>query len=314
MSARRRVYGPVPSRRLGRSLGVDIVPFKVCPYDCVYCQLGRTTERTDLRREFTPLDEILAELELRLAAGPAPDYISLSGSGEPTLYSRAGELLRGIKKLTAVPTAVLTNGALLWRDDVREDLQAADLVLPSLDAGDESLFKYVNRPCREISFDRMVAGLEAFNRDFRGEVWLEVMLLGGVTGLPEEARKIAALCRRIAPGRVQLNTVTRPPAEDFAFPVPPEEMRSLARLFPGTVEIISPAGPGPAAAAEARRPEEEEILELVRRRPCTAADVAGGLGLHLTEALKALDAMRARGLVKTTPSAGRTFYVPGGGA
>ncbi len=314
MSAFRHVYGPVPSRRLGRSLGVDIVPFKVCPYDCVYCQLGRTTERTAARREFVPLDDILAELERKLTAGPVPDYISLSGSGEPTLFSRAGELLRGIKKLTAVPTAVLTNGALLWRDDVREDLQAADLVLPSLDAGDEGMFKYVNRPCGEIVFDRMVDGLEAFTRDFRGEVWLEVMLLGGVTGLPGEARKIAALCRRIAPARIQLNTVSRPPAEDFAFPVPPDEMGSLARLFPGVVEVISPTGPGPAAEADARRPEEGEILELVRRRPCTAADVAGGLGLHLTEALKALGSMRGRGLVKTTVSGGRTFYVPGCGA
>ncbi len=312
MNAFRHVYGPVPSRRLGRSLGVDIVPFKVCPYDCVYCQLGRTTERTAARREFVPLDGILAELERKLAVGPAPDYISLSGSGEPTLYSRAGELLRGIKKLTGVPTAVLTNGALLWRDDVREDLEAADLVLPSLDAGDEGMFKYVNRPCGEIDFDRMVDGLEAFTRDFRGKVWLEVMLLGGVTGLPAEARKISALSRRIAPARIQLNTVSRPPAEEFAFPVPPEEMRDLARLFPGAVEVISPTGPSPAAEAQARRPEDGEILELVRRRPCTAADVAGGLGLHLTEALKALDSMRGQGLLKTTVSGGRTFYIPGG--
>ncbi len=310
----RHVYGPVPSRRLGRSLGVDLVPFKTCSYDCVYCQLGRTTVKTVERREYVPLGEVLAELERKLSAGPDPDFISLAGSGEPTLFSRLGELLQEIKRLTPIRTVVLTNGGLLWRDDVRAELEAADLVLPSLDAGDEASFQYVNRPCPEIAFARMVDGLEAFTRSFRGEVWLEVMLLAGVTALPAAAGKIAGLVRRIAPARVQLNTVSRPPAEDFAFAVPPAEMRSLRDLFPGTVEIISPAETNPASSAVPGPPEESEILALIRRRPCTAADVAIGLGVHLTEALKMLAALQARGLIKRAAADGRSFYVPGGEA
>ena len=180
----RHVYGPVPSRRLGRSLGIDLVPFKTCTYDCVYCQLGRTTNKTIDRQEYVPIKDVLTELEQKLAAGDIPDYISLAGSGEPTLNLGIGRLIAEIKSLTDIPVAILTNGSLLWMPDVQDALMAADLVLPSLDAGDEHLFQYVNRPHEEISFERMVDGIATFTRRFPGEVWLEILLLWRVTGLP----------------------------------------------------------------------------------------------------------------------------------
>ena len=180
----RHVYGPVPSKRLGRSLGVDLAPFKRCTYDCIYCQLGRTTDKTVEPKAYATSEAICSELERKLSFGPPPDYISLAGSGEPTLNAGIGELIAKIKGMTNIPVAVLTNGSLLWRDEVRAALMAADLVLPSLDAGDEAMFQYVNRPHRDISFERMIAGLSDFVRVYPGPVWLEVFLLAGVTAMP----------------------------------------------------------------------------------------------------------------------------------
>ena len=164
--AYRHLYGPVPSRRLGRSLGVDLIPFKICTYDCVYCQLGRTTRKTMEREAYIAAGEVLAELENKLKEPDRPDYITLAGSGEPTLNADIGAVVSGIKQMTDIPVAVITNGSLLWMDEVRSALEPADLMMPSLDAGDEFLFKYVNRPCDGISFDQMANGLGAFTRSF----------------------------------------------------------------------------------------------------------------------------------------------------
>lgn len=309
------VYGPVPSRRLGRSLGVDLVPFKTCTCDCVYCQLGRTTAKTTERREYVPVGDVLSELREKLASGGPCDYIGLAGSGEPTLHSGIGTILREVKRMTKVPVAVLTNGTLLWKDEVQEELMEADLVMPSLDAGDERLFRWVNRPHEDISFDRMVAGLVSFTRRFRGEVWLEVLLIDGVTGFPSHVERIAALVGEIAPARVQLNTVSRPPAELFAHPVPEARLHALASLFPGRVEVLAASqGTGPAKGP-APGTSEVEILTLLRRRPCTAGDVAEGLGIHLNEVLKHLDRLRVNGLVNAVAAGGRSYYtVTGSGS
>jgi wyosine [tRNA(Phe)-imidazoG37] synthetase (radical SAM superfamily) len=307
----RYLYGPVPSRRLGRSLGVDLVPFKTCSYDCVYCQLGRTTHKTCERKEYVPVADVLTELEQMLVEHEPPDYISLSGSGEPTLNSGIGELIGKIKGRTDTPVAVLTNGSLLWNDEVQRALMSADLVIPSLDAGDDHLFRYVNRPHRDISFDRMVGGLEAFTARFPGRVWLEVFLLAGVTGVPSEVRKLAALAGRIAPARIQLNTVARPPAEGFAQPLSPERMSAMKDLFTADVEVIVEAPPAGTRATSSFATEDEDVLSLLRRRPCTSTDVAGALNINVTEALKQLELLRAAGRVKAVASSGRTFYRAG---
>ncbi len=302
------VYGPVPSRRLGRSLGVDLVPFKTCTYDCVYCQLGRTTNKTIGRRKYIAIDKILAELEQKLAAKNTPDYITVSGSGEPTLNSGIGDLIGKIKDLTDIPVAVITNGSLLWMRDVQDALMAADLVLPSLDAGDEQLFQYVNRPHRGISFDLMVDGITAFTRRFPREVWIEVLLLGGVTGIPAEVEKIASSVGRIGPARVQLNTVSRPPAKEFAFPVDLDQLERFLRFFPGSADVISENRPSKSKPVRAPTVTDANILALLRRRPCTLADVASGLGIHKMEALKHLDALTKAGKTTTALAGGRTFY------
>jgi wyosine [tRNA(Phe)-imidazoG37] synthetase (radical SAM superfamily) len=308
----KHVYGPVPSRRLGRSLGIDLVPYKTCTYDCVYCHLGRTTNRTVERKEYVAVDDVLEELERKLDAGPAPDYISLAGSGEPTLNLHIGALIDRIKDLTRIPVAVLTNGSLLWIPEVRDSLMNADLVIPSLDAGDEGLFQYVNRPHGDITFETMIRGLAEFTEKFPGSVWLEVFLLAGITGLPSEVVMIAALARYVRPERVQLNTVCRPPTEDFAFSLSPEQMLTFRGVFPGQVDIISESQRDVAHTSVFSNAKAEDIPALLRRRPCTAEDVASGLGIHLTEALKHLEALTAAGKVKTVITDRRRFYIVAG--
>jgi len=302
------VYGPVPSRRLGRSLGIDLVPFKTCTYDCIYCQLGRTTDKTTERKEYVSANDIVEELERKLSDGDSPDYISLAGSGEPTLNLCIGELIDRIKTLTGIPVAVLTNGSLLWMTEIQHALMDADLVLPSLDAGDEALFRCVNRPHKDISFGRMVDGIAAFTRRFRGEVWLEVLLLGGVTGIPAEAEKLAVLIRKIQPTRVQLNTASRPPAEEFVFSLSPDQMVALKGFFPGRVDIVSSGERGVAPTTVLSNDRKGDILALLGRRPCTVADVAGGLAIHMNEALKHLDNLLAAGKARTIVTGGRNFY------
>jgi len=304
----RYVYGPVPSRRLGRSLGVDLVPFKICTYDCVYCQLGRTTNRTLERAAYVSVDAVLAELERKLGGGDVPDYITLAGSGEPTLHSGIGRLIEGIRNLTDIPVAVLTNGSLLWRPEVQDALMPADLVIPSLDAGDEHLFRTVNRPHEDLAFERVMDGMAEFGRRFPKEVWLEVLLLAGVTGMPTEVRKIALLAARIGPARIQLNTVVRPPAEDFAFSVSPGQMQALKGFFPEPVDVICErmAGNGEASLPWV---EDADILALLRRRPCSSGEVATGLGIHVAEAIKRLNDLIAAGNVRWVVSGGRNVYL-----
>ncbi len=298
------VFGPVPSRRLGRSLGVDLVPFKTCSYDCIYCQLGRTTCKTTERKEWVPLEDVLDELEDKLLC--EPDYITLSGSGEPTLFSRTGELINGIKAMTDVPVAVLTNGSLLWRQDVRGQLYNADLVVPSLDAGDETTFRAVNRPHEDIHFERMLGGLIDFRREFQGQYWLEVFLLDGYTATEDELAELVQCVDRIKPDRVQLNTVTRPPAEDFATGVPRERMVELAALFNPPAEVIVDLY---SAHGEVRfSANREEVLNMLRRRPCSIDDIADGLGMHRNEIIKYVEELSAENLLEQTRTAGKLYY------
>jgi wyosine [tRNA(Phe)-imidazoG37] synthetase (radical SAM superfamily) len=300
------VFGPVPSRRLGRSLGVDLVPLKTCTYDCIYCQLGRTTNRTVERREYAPVRDVIDEVKRALEDGVRPDYITLSGSGEPTLHARIGELIAGIKSMTDVPVAVLTNGSLLGDDAVVAGLAAADVILPSLDVGDAGLFQHVNRPHPAITFDAMVRGLEGLRDRFRGEIWLEVLLLAGVTGFDAEVRKIAEIAARICPDRVQLNTAVRPTAEDFAFALRPEQMQRL----------LGSAGPRAEVIAEFHGIHEtpqfhtnrEDVLKLIRRRPCAVKDIAAALSLHVNEATKYVGELEHEGLIALEGHCGVPYY------
>jgi len=295
---------------LGRSLGIDLVPYKTCSYDCVYCQLGRTTTKTVRPRKFVSVEAVLEELEEKLAGGDDLDHISLAGCGEPTLNSDVGDLILKIRRLTRIPIAVLTNGSLLWMNEVQDALMSADLVLPSLDAGDAAIFEYVNRPHKSISFDLMTNGLASFAERFRGSIWVEVFLLYGVTGILHEVEKIAGILAPMKLGKIQLNTVTRPAAEKYAKPVPYKQMMRLAGRLPGHVEIIGESIGRRRGGASGRELPDEEILSLIGRRPCTCSDIARGLGLNLLETSKRLGTLVACQKARTVRQGARTFYVP----
>jgi wyosine [tRNA(Phe)-imidazoG37] synthetase (radical SAM superfamily) len=298
------VFGPVPSRRLGRSLGVDLVPLKVCSYDCIYCQLGRTTKKTVERKEWVPTHSVLEELKRKLFS--RPDYITFSGSGEPTLHSGLGEIIEHIQAMTKTPVAVLTNGSLLWQLQVRAELVLADVVMPSLDVGDDLLFQAVNRPHPKITFEKLVAGLEQFRREFSGQYWLEVLLLAGRTAQPAHVRKIAEIVRRVQPDRVQLHTAVRPPAEAFAVPVPQARLTELARLFRPKAEVIAEYHRwGKCASTES---SQQAILALLRRRPCTEEDVASGLALRPLEAAKHLAQLETAGRIVGQRHGSELYY------
>lgn len=304
----RFVYGPVPSRRLGRSLGVDLVPFKTCSYDCVYCQLGRTTNQTTDLQEYVSVAVALEELAERLHAGPRPDFIGLAGSGEPTLHARIGEIIGGIKALSNIPVAVLTNGSLLWKPEVRAGIAEADVVMPSLDAGSQAVFERVNRPHPDISFERMVDGLMAFSHGFRGKLCLEVFVLADVTDTPDQVGRIAALAERMRPDRVQLNTVSRPPCEACALAVSPANLEKLCERFVGHCEVIAEHLAAPMTRAHARDDVDGQIEALLRRRACTVEGIAVGLGLAPNEVLKHLEVLLTTGAVRSERRGNVIFY------
>ncbi|MBP7461131.1 MAG: radical SAM protein [Candidatus Delongbacteria bacterium] len=302
------IYGPVPSRRLGRSLGIDLVPYKTCTYDCVYCQLGRTTNLTMERKDYQPIPEILDELKSKLGSGIKCDYIGLAGSGEPTLHSGIGDLIDGIKRITDIPVAVLTNGSLLWIPEVRQSLAEADLVLPSLDIGNPEDFKQINRPHPAIEFTAMVDGLIRFSREYSGTIRLEILLVGKITDRDPSIEAIAQIVNRIQPDRVQLNTVYRPPAESNLLPVPAKRLAACARQFPGHVDIIAP-NPN-AIQSESSIPETigEEILALLERRPCTIDDIAQGLGQAPNLIIKTTESLCRSNQIRTVRIHDRTYY------
>ena len=303
----KHIFGPVLSRRLARSLGVDIMPFKTCTYDCVYCEQGRTTNHTAVRKEYVPTAEVLDELEDYLGSHSAPDYVTLSGAGEPTLHSRLGDIVHRVKSLSKAPLAVITNGSLLWDGTVRDALRDADVVLPSLDAGDAPLFKFIDRPVSGISFEQMIGGLIAFRESFQNAIWLEVMLMDGPTSAESEIREIAEWVRRIRPDRVQLNTVVRPPSESFARPIPPERLQILATLFSPRAEVIAEYN---GRAQDTEIPSDaSRVLELLDRRPCSLREIAATLGLRLIEASKLVQRLIARNKIAERRFGKDVFFV-----
>jgi wyosine [tRNA(Phe)-imidazoG37] synthetase (radical SAM superfamily) len=279
------------------------VPLKTCTYDCVYCQLGRTTSKTVRREHWADPDDVVTQVRDRLSS--KPDVIALAGSGEPTLHAEIGAVVAGIKAITDVPVAVITNGSLLSDPTVRRGLAAADIVLPSLDAPSEELFRKVNRPHRSLHLADLIDGLVTFRAAYKGAIWLEVMLLAGMTAQEPQVRRLAELAAQIAPVRIHLNTVVRPPAESSAMPVDQAALDESAALFSPRAETIAdlPATAGGGMVAE------EDVLELLSRRPCTIADIAAGLGLHHGEALKAVTALIDRGAAELQSHQGRSFYL-----
>ena len=285
-SGKKYIFGPVPSRRLGRSLGVDIVLMKVCTLDCIYCQLGKTGEKTTERKSYVPIDSVLSELRERIDEGVEADYITISGSGEPTLNSELGKLIDGIREISEIPIAILTNGTLFTLPDVRADCAKADLVLPSLDAGDEEVFCRINRPHPQIGFENLVQGLIDFRKEYSGPIWLEVFMVEGVNTDIAQLEKIKFAIARIRPDKIQLNTAVRPTAERGILRVEEGKLQQIALQLGLDTEVIAEYRhlhriPVLEAGAQA-------VLEMLKRRPCSLDDICSGLGIAAEKAMRHL--------------------------
>lgn len=227
------VYGPVPSRRLGKSLGVSVIPHKTCSYSCVYCQLGRTIQRRINLRSFYPRESVLKEIEANLDRGN-PDYIAFVGDGEPTLSSDLGWYINQCKNRWPVPIAVITNGSLLYSPEVRDNLANADMVLPSLDAANEKVFRKINRPHRDLEYDKIVTGLKLFSRDFSGKIRLETMLVHDLNDSEEHLRELKKIIDEVNPDTVDISIPIRPPAEKWVEPPPLEIIIKAQQILGGT--------------------------------------------------------------------------------
>lgn len=237
------VYGPVPSRRLGQSLGIDPIPLKTCNWNCVYCQLGRTVPLTNQRRAYVPAQQIIDEVDRALKEHPSGsiDWVTFVGSGEPTLHSRIGWMIREVKALTDLPVSVISNGSTLYLPEVRKALSRADAVLPSFDAGTPELYRKINRPHPEITFDRFRDGLIRFSRDYQGKLWVEVMLVQDLNDTEEALRDIARGLASVDLDEVHLSQPTRPPVETWVQP-PTREGLMRARAILGEVaHVLHPA-------------------------------------------------------------------------
>ncbi len=303
----KHLFGPVPSRRLGVSLGIDPIPKKVCSLDCVYCEVAQTSFKTLERKEYVPADEILSELKAYLASDHVPlDYITFSGSGEPTLNSKLGYLIREIKKLARVPVAVITNGTLLWKKDVRDDLLAADLVMPSLDAASQKYFIKVNHPPKELTIEQVIEGQIQFRKEYAGPIWLEILIVKNVNDKEDEYHRLAEAVGRINPDRVQLNTVVRPPGHGRAEPVTREELEKLAAIIGPKAEIIASFSRQTNKAY--RKEIEDELEELLKIRACTLDELVESIGVHRDELLKYIELFREDGRLQEIEFEGKKYF------
>ncbi len=299
------LFGPVPSRRLGRSLGVDLIPPKTCPYHCIYCEVGPTTCQTRQRFSYQTEAIIEAMADYLKDPGVRPDVITLAGSGEPTLNLGLGRIIREIKAMSQIPVAVLTNGALLYLPEVRRELAAADVVLPSLDAAREETYRAINRPLPELSLESLLEGLTAFRREYRGQIWLEVMLLKGLNDTEEELALLRQALTQIAPDQIQLNTAVRPVVEDSARPLDADEMAAAAACLGGPVEVIASFNRADISGSPG---QDDDFVEMLSRRPMTAPDLAKALGLPLMQVEARLKRLKASGRISYNRYHDEEFY------
>jgi wyosine [tRNA(Phe)-imidazoG37] synthetase (radical SAM superfamily) len=303
------LFGPVPSRRLGMSLGVDLVPRKVCSLDCVYCEVGKTTKLTLERKEYILYDKVIEELTHYFKSNPDPDYITFSGSGEPTLNSRIGDVLKFIKQnKPEIPIAILTNGTLLFDPEVREEIKQADVVLPSLDAVTSQIFYKINRPAPKIDIKKYIQGLIDFRREFNGKIWLEIFILPDYNFEKAELKKLEQTIVKINPDSIQLNTLDRPGTVTNLHSASRKELEKIVSLWNfKNMEIISAAAQRKKIQSY-RSGAETAIFETISRRPCTIEDLTEILGLHISEINKYLDVLEEEKKIKTIRQERGVFY------
>ncbi len=300
------IYGPVPSRRLGLSLGIDIVPMKTCSLSCIYCQIGKTPQTTLVRQEYISVSEILNELMDYLKKDLKPDWITFSGSGEPTLNSGIGEMIKGIKALTDIPICVITNGTLLWDYSVRKDIIDADAVMPSLDSAKEETFRKICRPYPDMKIEKIINGLADFRKMYNGKIWLEILFVEGINDSPEELELLNKAIERISPDSIHLNTVVRPPADSSAKPLSVKRMEEIRDFFGDKAEIIAHFNRD--SVISEKKVEIKEVREYLKRRPGSVDDISAALGVEKNQIEEILEKLNQSGEIRIKEFFGKRFW------
>ena len=322
----KHLFGPVKSRRLGLSQGIDLLPPKTCNFNCIYCEINRAPQLSCQRSEHVPTEVILAEIDELLADEGRVrdlDVFTITASGEPTLHTGIGRIIRHIKEKTDKPVAILTNGSQLHLQEVQDDLMAADIVIPSLDAARQESFRRVNRPAKcSADLETIIQGIADFSRKFSGEIWLEILLVENINDTPEDVTALQMAILRIRPSRVQLNTVARPPYESFAKPLTQKRMaeikQEIVKKYDKPVDILAGSKDYETSESGKKREEsadiippariEAEISEMLLRRPCTASDIAATLNINLESAAEILKDMENRGCLTVKIHGGKKYY------
>lgn len=302
------IFGPVPSRRLGVSAGIDLVTPKTCTLDCVYCECGRTTNFTLSRKEYVPTDEVIAELDDYLSSSPELDYLTFSGSGEPTLHSDIHKIINFIKEnYPQYRTALLTNGTLFYRDELIEEVSQIDLIIPSLDAVSEEVFQKINRPCNNLKSDRIIEGLIKLRQNYHGQIWLEIFIIPGLNDTDSELKLFKDTIHRIKPDRIQLNTLDRPGTEAWVQPASQEKINKIASyLGKGTEAVVNFRSRKQVKSFN--KNTKENILETLKRRPCTDSDLSYILGLHKNEINKYIQVLLENDKIESKHEERGNFY------
>ena len=300
------VFGPVPSRRLGLSLGVDLIPLKTCTFDCLYCQVGRTTNKTMEVKPFVPVKGVFAEIEKKLVKC-APDAITLAGSGEPTLHSELDRIIGLIKEMTETRVALLTNGSLFWREEVRRSALGADVILPTLSSAFEDTFRRIHRPHPELDLRMIIDGLKMLRQDYKGQLLLEIVLLAGINDTEREVEGLKTLLDQISPEKIQLNTVVRPPSDHGAISLDKKRLEEIMVFFGKRAEIIAE---GPVLEGRVKGDSlASGLLEMIKRKPLRTVDISNGLSLPVEEVEDLVKGLLIKGHIRKQEHLGNIYYL-----
>ena len=303
------LFGPVPSRRLGISLGVDLVPHKTCSLNCIYCECGRTTNLTIERKAYVPTETVLAELKTFLEPKPKLDYITFSGAGEPTLHSGIGEIVKFLKtNFPDYKIALLTNGTLFYQPELIKEVKSIDLILPSLDAASDLVFRKLNRPFPKLHIETMIEGLVKLRSEFSGQMWLEIFIVPGLNDTEREITRLRKAIHRIKPGQVQLNTLDRPGTANWVEPATKAELEKIAEQLDWETAIIANFQKREQVASY-NADIESTILQTIKRRPCTVDDLASTLGLHPNEINKYIETLLEKKQIRSEVMERGTFFI-----
>ena len=315
------LYGPVPSRRLGLSCGIDIVPLKICTLDCIYCQLGKTLHTTTKRKDYSDISDIINELASALEKGLRADFITIGGSGEPTLHLHLEKLIEKIKNITKIPLAILTNSTLLHLPEVSRACEKADVILPSLDAIDDATFLKINRPDPDINIETIIKGLCTFRDHYFGQIWLEIFLVEGINTSDEHITQFRDAIDAIRPDKVHLNTAVRPTAEAGVKKLTIQRLNEIASQLGHNATVIADFehSKSKCTLSQHELPEilmdntstldvNKELLSMLKRRPCSVEDICSTLKIDTEQAQELLEKLLALGLIETTRMGKIEFY------